>query len=638
MSSLGPGGMPRPRRQQFDDMLIPEESIIQKRHSHHPSSQQQQQPAPPLQQSQQPRYYPNYPNQYYMPQYVQPQPIHYRSSYSGYPSPQHPGTPRMPSSSSSLSHRNSIQSSKTGFFSNKKKSSKSKESENLDNEEEEEDAAIGSAQNDDIADALPSTDIPPQEESENSSVNEISGVKQNQEKATPVSSQSDGTSVSPNLISGRTMSLMSPNLDHSLAMQNYPHASERQRRSSSTRNAHPQSGRSSPMMAPQDIQMMRNRSGSALGYQQYPQQHLPVDPHSGRAMSMGHYPRSGPPPPPHIINRPPSSRMSYHGMAPGHPPSQPMMMMMPPPHHPGAMPMMYPHRMPPPSNGYQIRSRSSSKSSSPSSSTMSRPGSSQTIPTSSTPDSEKQQSSVVTTDRAISPVPISSENSVSRSVSLVPCEVRAQCSSPIMFQHGDSASSTETSSFEEETSAETDSSMTSVDSDKYVSIGEMNEVKRKNGELLDEIRLVTSELADSIRRELNVDERSDDDSDTQVETDEPGTDSEGLYMKHDERVALIVKLQQELGLERRKRLALEEELAHTKHNIDVKHLYDSVDMEARAMDAERKLQNIILEKEDLVENIRKLKSQVNTPSASAILINRKHPESHNLKLVHESKN
>lgn len=137
----------------------------------------------------------------------------------------------------------------------------------------------------------------------------------------------------------------------------------------------------------------------------------------------------------------------------------------------------------------------------------------------------------------------------------------------------------------------------------------MNDLKERNISLLDEVRLVTSELADSIRRELGLSENS------PLEA-KGSRDVEDLAMNHRERATFVSSLQIQLDIERRKRLIAEDRLLTSTGNEhmsrDLKPLYDAAALDSRLADSERKLSNKEFENETLNTELEEVKEQFKT--------------------------
>lgn len=139
----------------------------------------------------------------------------------------------------------------------------------------------------------------------------------------------------------------------------------------------------------------------------------------------------------------------------------------------------------------------------------------------------------------------------------------------------------------------------------------MDELKQKNMHLLDEVRLVTSELADSIRRELGL---SDDPSlSTAGDLPSPAlasSDIEDLSMNHRERATLVLRLQTQLDVERRKRLIAEDKLhsldSGDVHIQEVQSLYNVTELNAKLANSERTLSNKEFENETLREELKEM--------------------------------
>lgn len=120
----------------------------------------------------------------------------------------------------------------------------------------------------------------------------------------------------------------------------------------------------------------------------------------------------------------------------------------------------------------------------------------------------------------------------------------------------------------------------------------ISELETMNKSLLDEIRLVTGELSDSIRRELGL---ADPD---ESERNEQGRDATSLASK-------ISTLEAQLDLERRKRLLAESKLQSAGHTSYLEG-YDMIEIERELAERDRLFQNEQRENELLRENISKL--------------------------------
>ncbi|CAN6675021.1 hypothetical protein TRVA0_079S00232 [Trichomonascus vanleenenianus] len=130
------------------------------------------------------------------------------------------------------------------------------------------------------------------------------------------------------------------------------------------------------------------------------------------------------------------------------------------------------------------------------------------------------------------------------------------------------------------------------------------EVAHMNKSLLNEIRLVTTELADAIRRELRVDEM--DSASSSSTTTSPDDNNN----EHAARALQIVQLQNELDAERRKRLIAESYLQKDPQMIKLLNgTYDKLELETKLTEKDRLLQNEKLETAMLNENLAALNAQ-----------------------------
>lgn len=123
----------------------------------------------------------------------------------------------------------------------------------------------------------------------------------------------------------------------------------------------------------------------------------------------------------------------------------------------------------------------------------------------------------------------------------------------------------------------------------------ISELEAMNKSLLDEVRLVTGELSDSIRRELGLAQLDD------SERDEQGRDATSLALK-------ISTLESQLDLERRKRLLAESKLQSAGHTSYLEG-YDMIEIERELAERDRLFQNEQRENELLRENISKLSGE-----------------------------
>lgn len=134
----------------------------------------------------------------------------------------------------------------------------------------------------------------------------------------------------------------------------------------------------------------------------------------------------------------------------------------------------------------------------------------------------------------------------------------------------------------------------------------MDDLKEQNLSLLNEVRLVTSELADSIRRELGIPESLD------LETDTGLNNIEDLSMNHLERAKMVVHFQAQLDLERRKRQIAEDKLrslsgVHSSTNLE--QLYGVVDLDHRLASVENQLSRKELENDEMREELEDMKEK-----------------------------
>lgn len=601
-NSFGPGGMPRARCQLFDDQLIPEE--------------------PTLAQVQ-PKYSPNFGQGYY------PQQQPYRSSQSS------SGIPRPSSSNSNrISSAMSATSSKLSFFSGFKK----KNQDDFDKDDGELYDYPGSFDGDASATI---------------SMNQIGSLR-DRDRYPSLASESPSMSGQNN--TGRTMSLRSmSNFDTTPIIPTFTNTSNSSKSQAkmyrqSIANSHRQMlrGNGYPMPPPSNANLQqpyssldkpmpngsvdsaRARSASSLGYH-YQQPH-PSE-FAGRAMSMGGngYVRG---PPPVNGNGRPMARRSFPNQYGTNVPNpinssgRPSINNQPPPMHQSSQGPSYGINP-----GYVMRSRSiSSKSNSPNSSSniMSRPNSGQTL--SSTADEMLDQKpasghSIVKTEindsvGAINGAQLSSApNKASPISDLVNTTTSsAQKTDEKSHSSAECADSTDSSSscYEEElledssnvTSVSSKSKTTSESFLKQDKAANENLVKR-NIALLDEVRLVTSELADSIRCELGIPDS--------VEIDPSTTDLtiDNLMMSRQERVSLIISFQDKLDVERRQRLVAEEILQAAYNNSTFKPAYDAIELERRAALSEQKLQNALQENSIMAKELKQLRKKLSKLDAGS---------------------
>lgn len=284
----------------------------------------------------------------------------------------------------------------------------------------------------------------------------------------------------------------------------------------------------------------------------------------------------------------------------------------------------------------ESRSRSSSKSSSPSpaSNSMSRPNS-QALSSYSSPENLSLSSTtpvsksiplntnsvmtdiIPTANRSISPIPVeplvASSNITTSAKALVPTSDRSISPIPVEPMVVSAEASAPTKNLDlidRATSPILDSTLATsvvpvnlsqsqtiqVPAD---TLNLIDDLKRRNISLLDEIRLVTSELADAIRREIGI-------SNIQKQ---PITDVDQLTMNHHERAQLLVSLQNELDQERRKRLLIEDKLHAVNNCIEVEPLYNSVSLESRLAANERNLLAKTIEHENISSNLEELQQK-----------------------------
>lgn len=130
----------------------------------------------------------------------------------------------------------------------------------------------------------------------------------------------------------------------------------------------------------------------------------------------------------------------------------------------------------------------------------------------------------------------------------------------------------------------------------------IDSLEQRNVSLLDELRLVTCELADSIRRELGLPES---DIDEQQQPDPAAEfDAEQLLMYPRERAAFVLHLQTRLDTERRQRLIAEEKLYVKTHDpVFLEPLYNSAALQAQLASTEQQLQTVVFEKDRLQDEL-----------------------------------
>lgn len=280
----------------------------------------------------------------------------------------------------------------------------------------------------------------------------------------------------------------------------------------------------------------------------------------------------------------------------------------------------------------ESRSRSSSKSSSPSpaSNSMSRPNS-QALSSYSSPENLSLSSTtpvsksialntnsvmtdiIPTTNRSISPIPVeplvASSNISTSTRALVPTSDRSISPIPVepmVVSAEPSAPTKNLDLIDRAISPILDTSVASANSPQSQTIqvpadtlNLIDDLKRRNISLLDEIRLVTSELADAIRREIGI---------SHIQK-QPITDVDQLTMNHQERALLLVSLQNELDQERRKRLLIEDKLHAVNNCIEVEPLYNSVSLESRLAANERNLLAKTIEHENINSTLEDLRQK-----------------------------
>lgn len=403
----------------------------------------------------------------------------------------------------------------------------------------------------------------------------------------------------------------------------------------------PNSGRPLP---PQEMMRLRSPSGSNIHGPPNPDYYHHPPPNAasaqGRSMSMGGYSR-GPPP----VNmggpigpgygRPPPGRKSLPngpavngGPMQAIPPTTNNQRVPPGPSAPNSTSSQVSLPGAPGMDLPPAHSRSSSKSSSPSpaANSMSRPNSQALSASSSVPEplangksdtvpahpraditSSKEilpiQKGVESTERLPQPIALKSTSaSVDQDHTIVPKTsslAHTQTLKTESIERSTSPFPTESSAQSASVPATTARTEISTDTVELI-----EDLKERNVHLLDEVRLVTSELADSIRRELGLS----DDPSSSLTGDLPspalaGADIEAMSMSHRDRALLVLRLQSQLDVERRKRIIAEDKLfsldngvAHTRQ---IKSLYDASDLDAKLAEAERNLSNKEFENENL---------------------------------------
>lgn len=546
-SSFNPGGMPRARRQLFDDHLILEE--------------------PDLSQIQQPTHVPDYDqgyNNFHAPPQQQQNKASLSSTYVSRPASSNDnrmsfGIPPSSSNDNRMSFGipPSSSNSKSSFFGFKKKA--------RDDFDEDEGEAIdysgsfnteanismhqlGSLRD---RDRYPSgLGDTPTSAGQNNGERTMSLRSMSNFDTAPIiptfttdpkSSKSQAKNYRQNLTNSRRQMLMSEGNPMPL--------------NGNFQQSYPPTDRSPPMQnAP--IDPGQGRSGSSLGYQGSQFRH---NEYSGRTMSLGgggymrgppvvngngppmgrkfvpkQYGAEGPSGPPGSLPVDRTTPMNYGGRPPMNG-SQPAPMNQYPPQGPG-------YNVNP---GYAMRSRSNSKSNSPNSSSnnISRNQSGQTLPT--TADNSPKQN----------PVP---DNAITKS---------------------------EVAGFSSNNPTHKD-------------------LVKRNMDLLDEVRLVTSELADSIRSEFDLPEFS------KLELETADMNKDNLMMNRQERVTLLVSMQEKLDTERRQRLVAEEILETAYSNSTFKSAYDAIELERRAALSEQKLQNALVTNKIMATKMDRLRNKL----------------------------
>ncbi|KAF5098510.1 hypothetical protein D0Z00_002032 [Geotrichum galactomycetum] len=574
-NNYGIGGMPTSRRQLFDNDLIPEESEPIGNQNYMRTNPQQQMVNSPQQQNMR---------------------MSSNSSHSF-------GRPSSRSSS-----RASPQMSLKNVFGQKKNKSNMDYGDDFDNNDEMDSFGSG-----------PMSEI---------SIKQLSGLRDRDRYPTMGDSPSS-------IGGGRTMS-MTNSFDTTPIIPTFIDGSSNRKNMTNTRN---QLMRNDGGFPPQNLYM---KPQVGQNFQQFPGGHphpmspqrsmsnlgmgpggMPQDPKygynypkplgsAGRSMSMGGFAR----PPPNLtspkngpmggpmngpmggpMNGPMGSPMNGPMHGPMHGPGSPANgSLAGPPSIPLNGPEYVNNRTSLPTNNTspannESRSRSSSKSSSPSpaSNSMSRPNSqalsSYSSPenmslTSTTPPSKPIVSSSVsvmtesvpTTDRSISPIPV--EPLVSTAAVSVPTKQIDSIDrsiSPIPF-------SPVANSFDPATSARSLPQTIQVPVD---TLNLIDDLKRRNIGLLDEIRLVTSELADAIRRDIGIS--------SVPKSPQATTDVDQLTMNHEERALFLVNLQNQLDEERRKRLLIEDKLHAINNSIEVEPLYNAISLQSSLATHERNL-------------------------------------------------
>ena len=422
-------------------------------------------------------------------------------------------------------------------------------------------------------------------------------------------------------------------------------------------------------MDPNEMMRLRSMSNSTASLKNFSYDpNLPYDypkPQNpgaaGRSMSMGGYSRG--PPPPNLMpmmNGPPSPTGGHTG------PNQN--------HRPPGRKSLPSHANSPPVSSNLTHSRSSSKSSSPSpaANSMSRPNS-QALSASSSPEiisitstpavtkpflpstltttASTMTDVIPTINRATSPVPVpeilaikTSVPGIDRSVSpvLIPStELIDEASSPVNTfpeQKFFSEPATSDRSVSQTPDVSQSAPVSAPDPIPIVtpapatatvpisvpvsadSLRQIEDLKHQNVRLMDEVRLVTSELADSIRRELGLsDISSSPDQFTEKLPEQtlevsalPKNEAiEALSLNHRERATLVINLQSELDAERRKRMIAEENLYAKDNSISLKSLYDSAELESRLASSTHESTTKNMENESLKEQLKEMQEKYN---------------------------
>lgn len=128
-------------------------------------------------------------------------------------------------------------------------------------------------------------------------------------------------------------------------------------------------------------------------------------------------------------------------------------------------------------------------------------------------------------------------------------------------------------------------------------------LRTRNVSLLDEIRLVTSELADSSNRKLDRPEITGFEQRTGTELN-----ADHLIIDHRERVMLLMSLQTQLDVERRHRLIAEEKLYGLTNKTELlKPLYNTASLETELASAKREVETLQKKLTDIENQNRLLK-------------------------------